>query len=231
MSPKGCDIMKIELINNNQIKCFLSKSDLVTREIKVSELAYGTEKAQELFRDMMSKANDEYGFDADNVPLMIEAVPLSTDSIMLIITKVDNPDEFEDKFSNLPSTEVKKFTKRSLETTKDTEKTLESTKDEAGNIKAFMVYQFNDFDTISNIASKLIQYPIHNSTLYFNKSDNKYYLSIISNSIKRDQIKVLRGQISEYSEQVICKKTILSYYDEHYETIIKDKAIKVLVSI
>ena len=37
--------MKIERLNENQIRCTLNKEDLVNREIKLSELAYGTDKA------------------------------------------------------------------------------------------------------------------------------------------------------------------------------------------
>ena len=41
--------MKIERLNENQIRCTLSKEDLVNREIKLSELAYGSDKAKRLF--------------------------------------------------------------------------------------------------------------------------------------------------------------------------------------
>lgn len=91
--------MKIERISENQIRCTLSKHDLLERQLKISELAYGSEKAKELFRDMMEQANIDFGFDADDIPLMIEAIPTSRDSIVLVITKVDNPDEFEERFS------------------------------------------------------------------------------------------------------------------------------------
>ncbi len=87
--------MKIERISENQIRCTLSKHDLSERHLKISELAYGSEKAKELFRDMMEQASIDFGFDADDIPLMIEAIPTSRDSIVLVITKVDNPDEFE----------------------------------------------------------------------------------------------------------------------------------------
>lgn len=91
--------MKIERISENQIRCTLSKHDLLERQLKISELAYGSEKAKELFRDMMEQANIDFGFDADDIPLMIEAIPTSRDSIVLVITKVDDPDEFEERFS------------------------------------------------------------------------------------------------------------------------------------
>ena len=91
--------MKIEKINDNQIKCTLNKSDLASRQIKLSELAYGTEKAKDLFRDMMQQANMEFGFDAEDIPLMIEAIPLSADCIVLVITKVEDPEELDVRFS------------------------------------------------------------------------------------------------------------------------------------
>ena len=46
--------MKIEKVNDHQIRCTLTKADLADRELKISELAYGTEKAKSLFRDMIS---------------------------------------------------------------------------------------------------------------------------------------------------------------------------------
>ena len=91
--------MKIEKISDNQIRCTLNKSDLASREIKISELAYGTEKAKNLFRDMMQQAAYEFGFEADDLPLMIEAIPMSAESIVLIITKVDDPEELDTRFS------------------------------------------------------------------------------------------------------------------------------------
>ncbi len=91
--------MKIERINDNQIRCTLSKHDLNERHLKISELAYGSDKAKELFRDMMEQASIDFGFEADDIPLMIEAIPTSKESVILVITKVDNPEEFEEKFS------------------------------------------------------------------------------------------------------------------------------------
>ena len=91
--------MKIEKVNDNQIRCTLTKADLADRQLKLSELAYGTEKAKDLFRDMMQQANLKFGFEAEDIPLMIEAIPLSGDCIVLIITKVEDPEELDTRFS------------------------------------------------------------------------------------------------------------------------------------
>ena len=91
--------MKIEKVNDHQIRCTLTKADLADRELKISELAYGTEKAKSLFRDMMQQASAKFGFEADDIPLMIEAIPLNADCIVLVITKVEDPEELDTRFS------------------------------------------------------------------------------------------------------------------------------------
>ena len=94
--------MKIEKISENQIRCTLSHQDLIERELKISELAYGSEKTRTLFKDMMQQASYEFGFEADNIPLMIEAIPVSKETLILVITKVEDPDTLDNtlaKFS------------------------------------------------------------------------------------------------------------------------------------
>lgn len=91
--------MKFERINENQIRCTLNKADLADRELMINELAYGTDKAKALFREMMQQASYEVGFEAENIPLMIEAIPVSPDCLVLIITKVEDPEELDTRFS------------------------------------------------------------------------------------------------------------------------------------
>ncbi|WP_294784542.1 adaptor protein MecA [uncultured Eubacterium sp.] len=98
--------MKIEKINDHQIRCTLTSEDLASRNIKLSELAYGSEKARSLFRDMMEQAAMDFGFEAEDIPIMVEAVPLSSEKIVLIITKVDSPDELDTRFSNFTQFET-----------------------------------------------------------------------------------------------------------------------------
>jgi len=97
--------MRLEKISENQIRCTLNKEDLAERELKISELAYGTEKAKDLFREMMQQASFEFGFEAEDIPLMIEAIPVTGDCIILIITKVEDPEELDTRFSKFSSSQ------------------------------------------------------------------------------------------------------------------------------
>ena len=116
--------MRIERINDNQIRCTLNKRDLAERHLKISELAYGSDKAKKLFRDMMEQAHMDYGFEADDIPLMIEAIPTSRDSIVLVITKVDNPEELEERFGASLATKITRMKKMTTIFTIPTRKTM-----------------------------------------------------------------------------------------------------------
>lgn len=98
--------MKLEKLSDTQIRCTLSKEDLSQRQLHLSELAYGSEKAKGLFRDMMQQASIELGFEADNIPLMIEAIPISNDCLVLVVTKVEDPDELDTRFSRFSKINV-----------------------------------------------------------------------------------------------------------------------------
>jgi len=91
--------MNIEKISENQIRCTLNREDLTSRQLNLSELAYGSEKARSLFHEMIQTAYEQCGFEVDDTPLMVEAIPLSSEKIVLIITKVDDPEELDSRFS------------------------------------------------------------------------------------------------------------------------------------
>lgn len=134
--------MKIEKLNENQIRCTLSKSDLADHNIRLTELAYGTDRAKALFRDMMQKASDDVGFEVGDIPLMIEAIPVNPDCLILIITKVEDPEELDTRFS--------KFTQSASEEYEDYEEEDEAETDDGdGNDSA------NIFDVLGNIVENL----------------------------------------------------------------------------
>lgn len=92
--------MKIEKINDNQIRFTLNRQDLDEHQVRISELAYGSDKARALFQELMQRASKEVGFEAEDIPLMIEAIPMSGESLVLLVTKVEDPEELDARFSN-----------------------------------------------------------------------------------------------------------------------------------
>ena len=97
--------MKIEKLSENQIRCTLTHEDLNSRNIRLSELAYGSSAARKLFQDMMQEARTAVGFDTGSSPIVIEAIPTSRDALTLLITKVDDPEELDARFSRFTRSE------------------------------------------------------------------------------------------------------------------------------
>ncbi len=91
--------MKIEKINNSQVRCTLNETDLAERRITLSLFSYGTEKADRLFDEVMDFAEQHFGFSDDGLPLVIEAIPFSDDSLQLLITTVGFPEELDARFA------------------------------------------------------------------------------------------------------------------------------------
>lgn len=142
--------MKLERLSENQIRCTLNKADLADRELLLNELAYGTDKAKELFRDMMEQAADELGFEVNDIPLMIEAIPVSPDCLILIITKVEDPEELDTRFS--------RFSKYTDIEINDTTDSVEEDKEDADEDNLDL---FNNaaslMETISDIVENIEQ--------------------------------------------------------------------------
>ena len=99
--------------------------DLSSRNLNLGELAYGSEKARGLFREMIQKASSEFGFEVEDIPLMVEAIPLSSESVMLVITKIEDPEELDTRFSRFspmndePSSSLSELASELLEGAED----------------------------------------------------------------------------------------------------------------
>ena len=146
--------MKLERLSENQIRCTLNKADLADRELMLNELAYGTDKAKELFRDMMEQASVELGFEANDIPLMIEAIPISPECLILIITKVEDPEELDTRFSRFS-----KYTDIEIDDD-DVEDTEDAEDLEAGSSNEDMSLLDTTsslLDTLSNIVENIEQ--------------------------------------------------------------------------
>lgn len=241
--------MKIEKVNEHQIRCTLTQADLASRELKLSELAYGSEKAKELFKDMMEKANDEYGFDADNIPLMIEAIPVNSECIVLIITKVEDPEELDTRFSKFaPSVHEESEDSDSYDTSDDTSGDISSisdlfnkfkaatssiSQDSKSVMKAFdgVAFSFESITELSSVCKTVSKFFDAESSLYRNNSTGNYLLAINRGKLDVADFVQACNLFSEYGAISQGKLISESYIREHFDTICVKNAISTLAEI
>ena len=249
--------MKIEKISDNQIRCTLNKSDLIDRELRISELAYGTEKAKALFRDMIQQAFYEFGFEVDDIPLMIEAIPVSTECLILVITKVEDPDELDTRFSKFSSLgprnaedkseadedsyadeiinsfdQIDDIADEAEEESKEILDSTDSEPDEKPNLQVspnlMKIYSFRSLKEVTELANILLGYYNGVNTLYKNPLTSTYYLVISMSSHTPEEFNKICNIISEYGKSERYTYASSSYYEEHYEIIVKNQALQIL---
>ena len=79
--------MKINLVNDDQLQIIVTKNDMFGRDMRA------------LFRDIIEQARLQFGFEVvHNTSLMVEAYPLSEESMILTITKINAEDVNFDLF-------------------------------------------------------------------------------------------------------------------------------------
>ena len=236
--------MKIEKVNENQIRCTLTREDLASRELKISELAYGTEKAKSLFRDMMQQANFEFGFEAEDIPLMIEAIPLNPDCIVLIITKVEDPEELDTRFSRFaPSVtedseedeagsadEVLDLFRRIQNEEVPSEAPAEPVPGENDTVRS-RLFCMDSLNQVINAANVVGTHYHGLSTLYHEEGNNGYYLVLTQGSEDRDAFDRVCNVISEYGIPKRSTPASRTFLDEHCKALIADHALQSLASV
>ena len=245
--------MKIEKLNDNQIRCTLTKTDLADRQIKISELAYGSEKAKSLFRDMMLQANAEFGFEANDIPLMIEAIPMPNECIVLIITKVSDPEELDTRFSKFSpgssdaldtgsetkktvapegADEVLDLFKRMVEQhlKGSSEEAPKETSSAADDIDLTRLYCFGNLDSIIAAAHVLKDYYRGANRLYKNSARKLYYLVLSKSSHTPEEFNKICNILTEYGSNEPYTKSMEAYMAEHYNLVIKKDALQKLLN-
>lgn len=238
--------MKIEKINDNQIRCTLNKEDLETRNIKISELAYGTGKTRELFQDMMRQANDDFGFEVNDIPLMVEAIPVSPETIILVITKVEDPEDTENHLSKFFS-KSKEFHDELLshmeeaglnlsdfeEIEAEDDEISDSSSDDEGNENSLLysIYVFDNLSDIINVSKIIVPFYVGDSSVYKSPFNNKYYLSLCMESGNEQVINRVCGILTEHGVRENPTYAKELFYMEHYEEIVSEKAIEKLGTI
>ena len=240
--------MKIEKLNDNQIRCTLTRADLADREIKLSELVCGTEKAKSLFQDMMKKAHSEFGFEAEDMPLMIEAVPASSDSIVLIITKVDDPEELDAKFSKFGASmhdfeNKKRHVLDKLEGADEiidllnkVKDAVESTKQPTEEVKEnktskVRLFSFSTLDSVLH-ASQLLKGMYHGAnTLYKDVPNDVYVLALTQSDHTPETFHKVCNMLSEYGCLEKATPAVLAFLEEHCDIIVAADAVQQLSMI
>ena len=231
--------MKLERVNENQICCTLTKQDLESRQIRMSELAYGSKKAQGLFRDMIQQANYELGFEVDDMPLMVEAVPMSSGSIVLLITKVEYPDELDTRFSIFSEPDEDEYPEEFFEPeepvkgAEDFELMVSAAPQDSGgeHRDVIKLFSFSRMEHLEQLARILSGYYAGTNAVYKNRRTGSYELELHKSGHSAKEFNKICNIASDYAQQISYMNSLRAFHREHEEILLKNNALERIASI
>lgn len=250
--------MKIERVNDHQIRCTLTKKELEKRDLKLSEMSYGNEKVKRLFQDMMQMAAYECNFEAEDTPLMIEVIPF-TECAVIIITKVEDPDELDTRFSRFaPSVHgnentlsgiigdvfqslteknediaelFKKMQQHNDKEAPSLTDTAEANDAPVSEANHSIFYEFKSLNETIRACSAFGKFYCGASTLYKNTLKGSFIIYLHDVESSEEDFAKICSILSEYGETISDNGYFKFYVEEHCEIMISENAVSSLAGI
>lgn len=212
--------MRVEKINDNQIKFFINHSELLERDISISDLNMQNEKLQSFFHEMLDTALYECDFDGRNTPLLVEALPQSADTIIVIVTKINSEVmKASDTLTRIHRQAIAEHMRRVIQESEVNEKQPEP--------ELVLVYSFNNIDTATAASAAIHKHLSGEDATVLYKYDGLYYLHVELTS----ENGLLSPILSEYGQKHISSYLSSSFLIEHGETLIARNAVSILSSM
>ena len=201
--------MKFEKLNENKIRIIVSTQDLIEKHIDFHSFMSSSLETQDIFLDILDKAEKEIGFVTKNYRVRIEAFAMNNEDFIFTVTRITEKNEKE------PNKHGKiKFKRKKV----------------AASVKQ-SVYRFSCFDdfckfssAIKNSAIKGINNSCKSIILYTYK--NYYYLVFSDINTDYKYYNKLFFLITEFSTYINNSELFARKLNECGKICLKNNAIK-----
>ncbi len=199
--------MKIEKLTEDKLKITLSIDDLEERNINLHSFMYNSPESQDLFWELIQKAEKECGFNVDDSMIYVEASTSGAGNFTLLVTKTNE---------EAPIEKIKKPKKLSKENFK--------LKRKSTTLKhSFSIYIFENFDDICAFCNACDTSIIHNNNLYtmnelyYIKTDYIPYNTILDYATISKNPDLLEAKLNEYGKIIVegnALQTIATHFNK-----------------
>lgn len=204
--------MKFEKLNENKIRITLSIHDLEEKDISFHDFMSNSIENQDLFLDMLEKAEEQIGFKAQDCKIKVEALAMTENDFIVTITKV--LPEINKKGSPIYLKKKPKI-KRKINNINSSQLIYKfNTFDDYCNFIEFLIY--NNLEDAIKIADKILIY------LY----NNNYYLVLNNLNTTYNKISTFLTSITEFASYVIEPNLFICRLTESGTLFVKNNAFK-----
>lgn len=193
--------MRFKRLNDNRLQILISNKDLLARNMKKWDLAPHSPHAQELFQEILDKAAKDCDFEVlQDTQLIVEAYPITGESLLMTITKVNDT---LDAIQQIVEDDILKLTKG----------------DHYKEATDFSLFQFTSLENIIEFALAMKDTYLGDTAVYKEVTTEAYLLKIEQIDLV-PQAKI--GWLHEYATE---KNYTQAYLNEHCKTILSSQAL------
>lgn len=201
--------MKFEKLNENKLRIIISSQDLVEKHIDFHSFMSNSLETQDIFLDILEKAEKEVGFITKNHKVRIEAFAMNNEDFVFTVTKLSDKNEKEIFKQN-----KLKFKRKKIETS---------------NLQS--VYKFSCFDDFLSFALSLQNSNVKNISVFSKTTilytyKNNYYLVFTNINEQYKYCKKIFTLLTEFSSYVNNSELFASKLAECGKIYFKNNAIK-----
>ncbi|AND41266.1 MULTISPECIES: genetic competence negative regulator [Cytobacillus] len=175
--------MRLERLNYNKIKIFLTLDDLNDRGLTKEDVWKDSLKWHQLFHEMLEEASEEFGVDIQG-SVAVEIFSMQSQGMVMIVTmeeQMDDEELLEDGFIEM-------------------QVTVEGSED--------ILFEFQDFEDVIQMAAELNRVQIEEGSLYSYKE--KYYYHVTD--IAAENVHRVIAILAEYGDSAFTSIHVIQEY-------------------
>lgn len=204
--------MKFNLVNDDKLQIIISKEDMAKHDMQKWDLTPHNPDAQKLFYEILEEAREACGFDVgNNAQLMIEAYPMTGESLLLTVTKLKGGQP------RLPfDLDIEGFGQALMDELGIEDELPEIQAEEA-------VYRFETLEDVIQAAHLLK--PSYDGASQLLRYESFYYLVLQEKEWLTDSGTAV---LMEFGDEI---RTVSEFFVEHGQMVMAERALEILAAL
>ncbi|MCR8928242.1 genetic competence negative regulator [Priestia megaterium] len=198
--------MRLERLNYNKLKVFLTYDDLKERGLTKEDLWTDTFKVKQLFREMIEQASQELNFEPTN-SLSVEVFSLQAQGMVVFVTK-----QYEEE------TSYGEFDEDEFEDFIEMQVMLDESED--------MFFEFDSFEDVIQLTKRMSNFYDTDSVLY--SFEKRFYVLLDYHMLSHAEVGNMIAVLAEYGNpSTITKHRV----NEYGKMLVEKRALEYINSV
>ncbi|AXI31228.1 genetic competence negative regulator [Priestia aryabhattai] len=198
--------MRLERLNYNKLKVFLTYDDLTERGLTKEDLWTDTFKVKQLFREMIEQASQELNFEPTN-SLSVEVFSLQAQGMVVFVTK-----QYEEE------TSYGEFDEDEFEDFIEMQVMLDESED--------MFFEFDSFEDVIQLTKRMSNFYDTDSVLY--SFEKRFYVLLDYHMLSPAEVGNMIAVLAEYGNpSTITKHRV----NEYGKILVEKRALEYINSV